>query len=171
MSEMLRAEAEAFLERVEMEPTSGCWLWMGSRDDEGYGGAMYGPKGARKGIGAHRLAYLIWRGPIGPNCGVYHHCDTPPCVRPAHLFSGPSVENFYDMLRKHRHPFFNLNPDLARLIWAEHHQTALGAAELARKYELRETVVRRFLAGRTWRRHLGLPLLQVQGRPPLPDVC
>lgn len=93
---------ERFWERVEK--SDGCWLWRGSLLTHGYGGLELrrraDPK--RKVHKAHRLSWEIHFGPIPEGMSVCHHCDTPPCVRPDHLFLGTALDNAHDKMRKGR---------------------------------------------------------------------
>lgn len=63
------------------EPNSGCWLWLGAIDKDGYGQIFYEGQAA----GAHRVAYLERVGPISTGLEVDHKCRTRCCVNPAHL--------------------------------------------------------------------------------------
>jgi hypothetical protein len=65
------------------EPNSGCWLWELGLISRGYGRLFFGEE-----ILAHRHSYIAFVGPVADGLQVLHHCDTPCCVRPAHLFSG-----------------------------------------------------------------------------------
>ncbi len=51
---------------------------------------------------AHRLSYEAFIGPIPPKYYVCHHCDTPTCVRPSHLFIGRGGDNVRDCHQKNR---------------------------------------------------------------------
>jgi len=53
-------------------------------------------------IRAHRWAYETFVGPIPDGLGVCHHCDTPSCVRPDHLFVGTQKDNVRDCISKGR---------------------------------------------------------------------
>lgn len=88
-----------FMSHVSPEPNTGCWLWTSIDDGRGvYGRFWYGDRI----IGAHRAAWLLFRGEIPPALDVLHRCDTPPCVNPAHLFLGTDQDNADDMKRKGR---------------------------------------------------------------------
>lgn len=51
---------------------------------------------------AHRVSYLAFRGEIPEGMSVLHHCDTPRCVNPDHLFCGFQAGNVRDMRQKGR---------------------------------------------------------------------
>ncbi len=51
---------------------------------------------------AHRLAWLIFYGPIPKGKWVLHKCDNPPCCNPAHLFLGTTQDNTADRDAKGR---------------------------------------------------------------------
>ena len=50
---------------------------------------------------AHRMAYRLYVGEPG-DLFVCHHCDTPLCVNPDHLFLGTATDNIRDAMRKGR---------------------------------------------------------------------
>lgn len=80
------------------ENESGCWIWTGTKDRKGYGRTV------QNGIKhlAHRFAWEREHGPVPPGLFVCHHCDTPSCVRPDHLFVGTQSMNMIDAVFKGR---------------------------------------------------------------------
>lgn len=88
---------QRLIRQTRKTPT--CWVWTGRRQTNGYG--VISVKG--KPVPAHRLSYTLYRGPIPEGMFVCHHCDTPLCVNPAHLFIGTHLDNVQDMMRKGRH--------------------------------------------------------------------
>ena len=76
---------------VRKSPT--CWLWTGCRS---------GKYGWFAGEGAHRSAWLIYKGAIPDGMFVLHRCDVPLCVNPDHLFLGTALDNMRDMDAKGR---------------------------------------------------------------------
>lgn len=81
-----------------IDKAEGCWRWSGGFFTTGYG--SFSENG--KNIGAHRVAYEMFVGPIPEGLYVLHHCDNPPCVRPDHLRLGTPVENSADMKTRGR---------------------------------------------------------------------
>lgn len=87
---------ERKLSKVELIPFSGCWIWLGAVDKDGYGVI----RGARHGVGwtdkAHRLSFAYRVAPIPPGAHVLHRCDTPACINPDHLYLGDPAQNGAD---------------------------------------------------------------------------
>lgn len=85
-----------FWARIVPEPNTGCWLYLGPYDKDGYG--KFGALGER----AHRIAWTLTRGPVPHGKWVLHRCDTEPCVNPGHLFLGDNALNVDDRTAKGR---------------------------------------------------------------------
>lgn len=82
----------------KVNKTETCWLWAGPFAGKGYGQLNADGKRWR----ASRLAYTLECGPIPDGMFVCHHCDTPACVRPDHLFLGTNSDNARDAAAKGR---------------------------------------------------------------------
>lgn len=91
------SRVERFWSRVSRQE-SGCWLWTGWRDRDGYGRLKW--RGRK--IRAHRLAYELHNGPVASTLQVCHSCDVPACVNPAHLWVGTNRDNVADSIAKDR---------------------------------------------------------------------
>lgn len=87
-------KTEYFFERSIPEPNTGCWLWLGWVDKDGYG--------TIRGRPAHRKSYEAHKGAIPEGKIVLHSCDQPGCVNPDHLRCGSHQENSDDRVMRGR---------------------------------------------------------------------
>ncbi len=70
-----------FWEKAIPEPNTGCWLWNGALNLQGYGNLYV--RGTNR--QAHRVAYELYVGAIPPGLELDHLCRMPCCVNPSHL--------------------------------------------------------------------------------------
>ena len=93
---------QRFEEKIEMIPECGCWIWMGGR--RGFYGCISVDNKTEL---AHRVAWTLYKGTIPNGLLVLHHCDTPLCVNPNHLFVGTQSDNIKDCVKKGRYHLNN----------------------------------------------------------------
>lgn len=84
--------------QISDEPNA-CWLWIGRKDDDGYGETGFTLEGTRR---AAKIAYMLTYGEIPFGLIVRHTCDNPPCVNPAHLILGTRGNNNGDIIERER---------------------------------------------------------------------
>lgn len=85
--------------KVQAIGESGCWIWTGDLNEDGYGRVHVG---SNKRVLAHRLSYTAHVGEIPPRGCVCHRCDIPSCINPDHLWLGSHLQNMRDRNRKGR---------------------------------------------------------------------
>lgn len=76
---------ERFWDKVSPEPMSGCWLWIGATNEDGYGRIIPGGADSKKPRLAHRVSFHLFRGPIPNGREINHKCRVRCCVNPDHL--------------------------------------------------------------------------------------
>jgi len=82
---------------IEMVPEAGCWLWVKALGDKtGHGVIGDGRGRPSKLLKAHRLAWMLYRGPIPEGLSVLHKCDVGCCCNPEHLYLGAQQDNLRD---------------------------------------------------------------------------
>lgn len=97
---------------VERDENTGCWNFVGAKNELGYGVIGSGGKGGRM-LGAHRAMWEHLVGPIPPGNHLHHICKNPSCCRPSHLMSVSPYEHKIVEPNSHRnkthcvhgHPF------------------------------------------------------------------
>ena len=76
---------DRFWAKVEKTTSpDGCWVWLGSVNNQGYGSVRTKPKPAGPTL-VHRYAYEMLVGPIPEDRELDHRCRNRRCVNPAHL--------------------------------------------------------------------------------------
>lgn len=148
---------ERFWARVQK--TDGCWLWTGSPNADGYGSLSRPGRRAGK-VGSHRYSWELHNGEIPPGFGVFHTCDNPPCVNPAHLFVGEQTANMQDCASKGRiyireqggesNASSKLSSEQARSIREEYARGSVTQAELAGRHGVSISVISGIVLGKSY---------------------
>ena len=82
---------ERFCSKVIPEPMSGCWLWIASETQKGYG--QFNVKGLSHPVGSHRITYEAFVAPIPDGFDIDHLCKVTGCCNPRHLEAVTRSEN------------------------------------------------------------------------------
>lgn len=85
-----------------LRPPGECWRWLGHIGKAGYG-ITTNPLKRGGHTTAHRVAYMLTRGPVLGGQDVMHSCDNRWCVNPIHLTTGTRGDNMADCRNKQRH--------------------------------------------------------------------
>lgn len=140
----------------QVRKTPGCWLWTGSTDRGGYGTIQSALFGVNR---AHCFSWCLHFGPIPNGLDVLHTCDTPPCVRPDHLFTGTHAVNMKDMVMKGRtngpRGIRNTNAKLSdsdvRAIRSRYAAGGVSQRALAAEFHVTQKIILGVVHWRLWR--------------------
>ena len=143
----VRPVAERFWEKVDKSGgPDACWLWRARRNALGYGTL----KVQERTILAHRIAYELHYGSIPDGALVCHHCDNPPCVNPAHLWTGTNRDNTEDRDAKERFKA-KLSRPAALAIRRKYATGQYTQSQLAQEYGISEALIWRIVHNQVWR--------------------
>jgi len=87
LTEKNKAQLQRIFANITVDVDTGCWIWHGARDQNGYGLTAYGGRTER----VHRLLYALHNGPIPRGIAARraaqldHICKNRSCCNPAHL--------------------------------------------------------------------------------------
>ena len=83
----------------KVNKTEGCWEWVGSYSNIGYGHFKYNYKVYK----AHRFSFILhYNRDITHKMCILHSCDNRKCVNPDHLREGTQLDNMRDMVERNR---------------------------------------------------------------------
>lgn len=148
---------DRFLAKVQKTET--CWQWMADKTGRGYGRIHDGGGHYGKTLGAHRVAYELFVGPIPEGTSVLHRCDNPGCVNPKHLFLGRQADNIADSVLKGRHRCGERSRG-AKLVWRQVQEIRdqyqwgsreFGSVALGQRYGVSSTAILKIVHDLLWR--------------------
>ena len=135
------------------EPMSGCWLWEGYCNKQGYGRISINSRL----VSAHRLSWELHRGPIPNGLLVLHHCDVPACVNPDHLFLGTYQDNHDDSKKKGRRKYISGEEHYnTTLTWKdvykirELRKKGMTYTDIGKQYKTHQSAIRSICINETW---------------------
>lgn len=133
------------------ETRGDCLAWTGAVRRGGYGQiALPHARFGKRGISAHRAAWIVAFGPIPDGLYVCHRCDNKACVNPSHLFLGTARDNAIDASYKGllRRSIKTTSADRKSII--QLYRTGVFThRELAEHFGVSPPTVRDILSGRT----------------------
>lgn len=146
---------EHFESKFIPESNTGCWLWVPGSSKYGLFCIKRVPRLA------HRISWVLYRGPIPDGLLVCHKCDVPRCVNPEHLFLGTYLDNNLDRVSKGRsryNPsrgeksfFSKLTESQVKEIRKRHQPGVRGALiVLAKDFGITHTYLNKIIRRKTW---------------------
>lgn len=81
-----------FWSKVDVREPDDCWIFK--HQNKKYPYAKFRFFG--KQVGAHRVAYMLCKGPIENGYEIMHSCHNTRCVNPRHLIAGTHQDNIYN---------------------------------------------------------------------------
>lgn len=142
-----------FFDRVEVNDETGCHIWKGPKDKDGYG-LFWNHK---KLVRAHRLAFERAYGIYPGKLFVLHRCDVPSCVNPDHLFLGTAMDNAQDRNKKKRQakgesfPLRTKRRSVTEEIVREIRGSNERECEIVRRLKLPQSTVNHIRLRRSWK--------------------
>lgn len=131
---------------------NGCVEWNGTLVNR-YPVFMYEGQRHR----AHRVSYELHYGVDPGPLLVCHRCDNPPCINPLHLFLGTHSDNMRDCAAKGRmsqprarglaNGRAKLTDGELAAITAAYYSPAIGTQEIAQRFGIHRSTVRRVAKG------------------------
>lgn len=147
---------DRFWQKVDVCGMDECWSWTAAKTRDGYGKISIGGY-RRSWILAHRLSWRLHCGPIPEGLFVLHHCDSPSCMNPRHLFLGTQADNVRDMDMKGRRSYetgsrgeANGSAKLARGEVLKIRNSSLPNRELAKLYSVTRSEIEHIKHRRAW---------------------
>lgn len=138
-----------FWGRVDASPGPlACWPWNGAVTTHGYGCAMHNGRI----LGAHKIAYLLTKGDVGPGLEIRHSCDNRRCCNPAHLSTGTKQDNMDDKVARGRTPKTmkrKLTAEAVREIRRLRGKASSG--EIAKRFGISQSYTFGIWSGRCWK--------------------
>lgn len=151
---MRKSLADRFWSKVRKTDT--CWLWLASTDKDGYGQIMVRRDDDSVTMAkAHTTSLKLVGINVPEGSEVCHRCNTPPCVRPDHLYIGTRRTNCDDVIasgsqRGERNPFARL--DTGRVMAIRWLRTiGLSLTDIAYLFDVHFVTVSNIANRKTWK--------------------
>lgn len=148
------SDLRRFWSKVSLPDSSGCMLWLGGRNNHGYGRL----RTTTTHVGAHRVALVLSEGePPADRPVAAHSCRNRHCVASGHLRWASPAENSGDRdldgttARGERDGNAKLTEDHVRAIRGAYATGRMTQRELAERYGVTRPLIGYIVRGKIWR--------------------
>ena len=158
---LAQSDRERFEAKVgPADPKTGCLEWLGRKDKDGYGQFDVNKNGKWGSQQAHRIAFILYAGPIPDGKIIVHlYCDNPPGVNPSHLRMASQAQNVMHMLRKGRspsrvgenHPYSKLTESDVIAIRKQYAEGGITYENLGQQYGVSSGAIARVVRRENWK--------------------
>ncbi len=133
-----------------------CWEWIDELNWKGYGRVWY--QGRR--WQAHRLMWILNRGPVDDELLVLHRCDNRRCFNLEHLWVGTDLDNRNDALEKGRRKWcYTRKLTIEQVRWIKTIRPnpgkpkgeELSSSEIAAMLKVSPGCIEKVLSGDSWK--------------------
>ena len=125
-----------------VNPTTGCWDWIGGKDSQGYGQTVYAYKKTKR---AHVVSWELHNKQTVPKGFVVDHlCNNPGCCNPDHLEVKTQRENMY------RASHVKLSAAEAYFIRTLYAACNFTMTAIAKAYNIHSSHISRIISGEKW---------------------
>lgn len=159
MSSVLRQRDAITLDEIFAKcarNSTGCLIWQRNQTRQGYG--LIRRDGKQRMV-TRWIMHLIHGFDLDSHLSVLHHCDTPSCCEPSHLFVGTNRDNCNDKVRKGRQlkgeQISRIRPDDVIEIFRLY-KSGLSFATIARQFNYTRNGILKIIRRESWK-HLAIP--------------
>ena len=142
-----------FWKKISKEK-SGCWIWLGTKNEYGYGRINRG----NKKLYAHRVAYNLANSVILQTKEIVRHiCHNTSCINPDHLEIGTQKDNIDDKVKANRQHKGEKSPsskltenkviELRKRYWINRE----SISDLANESKVKVSTLHECLQSKTWK--------------------
>lgn len=151
---MYPALKERIARFIDTHHPQGCWLWVGTKDPDGY--ARIKIKGRQQ--RTHRVALLVFAKPGDPKPALgaqaNHRCHNRLCVNPNHLYWGSHADNMGDLRHsgrsqgKYNHGRVTITEDVVKAALVLHEYGGFSKTKIGNLLGYRQQLIGEIVRGK-----------------------